>query len=154
MVKVNFWVGGFKKMWDDEARVFSGKSVDEVLKRDHLNESYWAVLSFITLLNPRAGKMKRILHSDWLPILIGYFFLLVSFKYPQSGWFKLMYSLRKQPTLRDTTTSFPAKWRLRNERRNSIVMTRHYPYLGNAADWSCGVKNFLQLIKNTIPRSG
>ena len=36
-------------------------------------------------------------------------------------------SLRKEPTFGDATTGFPAKWRLRNERRNSILMTRHYP---------------------------
>ena len=29
-------------------------------------------------------------------------------------------SLRKQPTFGNTTTGFPAKWHLRNERRNSI----------------------------------
>ena len=34
-------------------------------------------------------------------------------------------SLRKQPTFRDPNTGFPAKWRLRNERRNSILMTCH-----------------------------
>ena len=44
-------------------------------------------------------------------------------------------SLRKQPTLGDATTGFPAKWRLRNERRNSILMTRHYSDLGSASDW-------------------
>ena len=38
-------------------------------------------------------------------------------------------SLGKQPTFRDVTTGFPAKWRLRNERRNSILMTCHYPDL-------------------------
>ena len=35
-------------------------------------------------------------------------------------------TLRKQPTFWDATTGFPAKWRLRNELRNSILMTRHY----------------------------
>ena len=35
-------------------------------------------------------------------------------------------SLRKQPTFRDATTGFPAKWRLRNELTNAILMTRHY----------------------------
>ena len=30
---------------------------------------------------------------------------------------------------------FPAKWRLRNERRNSILMTRQYPDLGSVSDW-------------------
>ena len=44
-------------------------------------------------------------------------------------------SLRKQPTLGDATTEFPAKWRLRNERRNSPLMTRHFPDLGSASDW-------------------
>ena len=35
-------------------------------------------------------------------------------------------SLRKQPTFQDATTSFPSKWRSRNELRNSILMMRHY----------------------------
>ena len=39
-------------------------------------------------------------------------------------------SLREKPTFRDTTTSFHAKWFLTNERRNSILMTCHYPDLG------------------------
>ena len=41
---------------------------------------------------------------------------------------------RKQPTFRYATTVFAAKWRLRNERRNSILMTCHYPDLGSASD--------------------
>ena len=44
-------------------------------------------------------------------------------------------SLRKQLTFGDATTGFPAKWRLRNERRNSILMTRHYSDLGSASHW-------------------
>ena len=58
-------------------------------------------------------------------------------------------SLRKQQTYRDATTGFPAKWRLRNERRNSILMTPHYPDLGRPFDWSCHVRNFLQPIRST-----
>ena len=46
----------------------------------------------------------------------------------QGTCFKM--TVRKQPTFRAATTGFPAKWRLRNERRNSILMTRHYPDLG------------------------
>ena len=49
-------------------------------------------------------------------------------------------SLRKQPTLRDTTIGFPAKWRLRNERRNSILMKRHY-------------SNWYYLVEANFPRS-
>ena len=44
-------------------------------------------------------------------------------------------SLRKQPPFRDVTTGFPGKWRLRNERKNSILMTGHYPDLASASDW-------------------
>ena len=44
-------------------------------------------------------------------------------------------SRRKQPTFGDATTDFPAKWRLRNECKNFILMTRHYPDLGGASDW-------------------
>ena len=40
-------------------------------------------------------------------------------------------SLRKQPTFGNTTTGFPAKWRLSNELKNSILMTCHYPDLGS-----------------------
>ena len=32
-------------------------------------------------------------------------------------------------------TGFPAKWRLRNERRHSILMTHHYQDLRSASDW-------------------
>ena len=46
-------------------------------------------------------------------------------------------SLKKQPSFRNATTGSPAKWRLKNERRNSILKMRHYPDLGNASDWSC-----------------
>ena len=40
-------------------------------------------------------------------------------------------------------------WDLRNERRHSILMTRHYLHQGSASDWSCRVGNLLQPIRNT-----
>ena len=40
------------------------------------------------------------------------------------------FSLRIHLTFGATTTGFPAKWRLRNEHRNSILMTCHYLDLG------------------------
>ena len=58
-------------------------------------------------------------------------------------------SLRKQPTFGDATTGFTAKWRLRNERRNSMLMTRHYPDLGSSSDWSCRVGNLFQPFRST-----
>ena len=48
----------------------------------------------------------------------------------------------KEPTLRNAATGFPAKWRLRKERRNSILMTR-------ASDWSCHVGNLPQPFRST-----
>ena len=59
-------------------------------------------------------------------------------------------SLRKQPTFGHTTTGFPAKWRPRNERRNPILMTRHYSDLDRAAEWSCRLGNLIQPIRSTI----
>ena len=45
-------------------------------------------------------------------------------------------SLRKQPTFGGATTCFPANsWHVRNERRNSILMTHHHPDLGCPSDW-------------------
>ena len=43
-------------------------------------------------------------------------------------------SLGKQPTFRDAASGLPAKRRLGNERRNSILMTCHYTDLGSASD--------------------
>ena len=44
---------------------------------------------------------------------------------------------------------FPAKWHLRNERRNSILMTRHFQHLGSASDWLklCSIQS------EALPRS-
>lgn len=44
-------------------------------------------------------------------------------------------SLRRQPTFRGVTTGFPSKWRPRNECRNSLLMTCHYPGLLKVFDW-------------------
>ena len=41
----------------------------------------------------------------------------------------------KQATFRKATSGLPVKWPLRNERRNSILMKRHFPDLGSASDW-------------------
>ena len=58
-------------------------------------------------------------------------------------------SMKKQPTFRDATTFLPAKWRLRNDCRNSILMVCHYPDQGSASDWLCRVVNLLQPIRST-----
>ena len=58
-------------------------------------------------------------------------------------------SLRKQLTFGATTTGFPIKWRLRNKRRNSILMMCHYLDLDSASDWSCHIGNLIQPIRST-----
>ena len=63
-------------------------------------------------------------------------------------------SLKKQPSFRNATTGSPAKLSLKNERRNSIMKTRHYTDLGNASDWSCHVGNLLQPIRSHYPDPG
>ena len=64
------------------------------------------------------------------------------------SWLEIL-NLRKQSTFHDATTGSPVKWRLRNERRNSILMTYHYPDLGSASDWLCRVGNLLQPIRSS-----
>ena len=44
---------------------------------------------------------------------------------------------------------FPEKWHLRNECRNFILMTSHYPDLDSASDWLCCMTNLLQPIRRT-----
>ena len=59
-------------------------------------------------------------------------------------------SLRKRPTFLDATTGLPAKWRLRNECRNSRLMTRHYPDLGSASDWLKQISRAARPIRSSI----
>ena len=67
-----------------------------------------------------------------------------------NNFFREIINLRKQPTFRVATSGFPAKWRQRNERRNSILVTRHDPDLFSTSDWSCCEGMFLQPIRSTI----
>ena len=53
--------------------------------------------------------------------------------------------LRKQQTFYDTTTGFLVKWRLRNGCRNSMLITHHYPDLGNVMS---SVWNFCTLLSD------
>ena len=61
----------------------------------------------------------------------------------------VLLSLRTQSTFGDATTGFPAKWSLRNERRHSILMTRHYPDLGSASDWLNQIFHAARTIRST-----
>ena len=64
------------------------------------------------------------------------------------------HGLRKQPTSCEATTGLPVKWRLRNERRNSILMKRHNPDLGSASDWLEQIPYYTWYDQSeTLPRS-
>ena len=58
-------------------------------------------------------------------------------------------SQRKQPTFREATTRFPAKWRLSNDCRNSIQKACYYRDLGSSSDWWCRERNLFQPIRST-----
>ena len=73
---------------------------------------------------------------------------LENFTVPRQGTknsTSLLTSLTKQTTFRDATGGFPAKWRRRNERRNS----RHYTDLGNASDWLMQISQTARPIRST-----
>ena len=48
---------------------------------------------------------------------------------------------------------FPCKWHLRNEHRNSILMTRHNPVLGSASGWLNQISHAVRLIRSTTQTS-
>ena len=52
------------------------------------------------------------------------------------------YKLTTQPTFRDASNGFLTEWRLRNKRRNSILMSR-------PSDWTCRVGHLLHPIRST-----
>ena len=55
-----------------------------------------------------------------------------------------------QQTFGDATTGFPSKWRLTNERRNSMaMMTRRYPDLGSTSDWLNQISHATRPIRRT-----
>ena len=90
---------------------------------------YWSV-TFITKGNKSVNSVRKRTGVWFLPPTCTPCQLLLSCQTLFSNR-KLsgQASMRKQPTFGGATTGFPAKWRLRNERINSILMTRHYPDL-------------------------
>ena len=96
----------------------------------------WSDLSFC---HPRALARRRIAR----------FHLRMSRTKPKHSRTTLRISLRKKSTSGAATTVFPAKWRLRNELRNSILMTRHYSDLGSASDWLNQISHAARPIRST-----
>ena len=63
-------------------------------------------------------------------------------------------SLTKQTTFRDATNGFPANWRLRNKRRNSILMMHHCPDLGSTSNIGHAACEICFNQSEALPRSG
>ena len=61
----------------------------------------------------------------------------------------LLISLRRQVTFGNAATGFPAKWCLRKECRNSILMMCRYPDLGSASDWLNQISHVARTIRST-----
>ena len=64
------------------------------------------------------------------------------------------FTREKKTTFHNGANGFPAKWLPRNERRNSVLMTRHYSDLGSASHWSCGVEKFVSANQKRYPNLG
>ena len=91
----------------------------------------------------------RAVPTFWAMSLVGIYpgrASVIALKHPQKRLqvicceksnFQLLSYLRRQlPTFCDAATGLPAKRRLRNEHRNSMLMMCHYPNLGSASGWS------------------
>ena len=104
-------------------------------------------------------KTYRLYFSNFLIFLVALISLMRTYWISQASlylcalsylWCVLIFfSLRKQPTFGDATTGFPAKWRLRNWRRNSILMTLHYSDLSSASDWLNQISHTVRPIRST-----
>ena len=93
------------------------------------------------------------LHLLLCSVLLDESVLLRNVKFWSSIWelFRgaCLFNPRKQPTFGDPTIGFPAKLCLRNEHRNSILMTHHYPDLTSACDWLNQISHATRPIKST-----
>jgi len=75
---------------------------------------------------PSAKKIKSVIHltPKWWQVKFNFVFII-------EGWENSRHSATPQLVSR----CFPAKRRLRNERRNFILITYDYPHLASASDW-------------------
>ena len=102
------------------------------------------------ILSPVVASRPRILIWNFVLLCVtsktNFLFKLSDYILRYSGvkWVYMKASRRKQSTFRDAKARFPEKWRLRNDRKNLMLMTCHYP------DWSCRCAgNLLQPIRST-----
>ena len=93
------------------------------------------------------------LHLLLCSVLLDESVLLRNVKFWSSIWelfpSACLFRLRKQLTFDDATIGFSAKLCLRNERRNSILMTHYYPNLTSACDWLNQISHATRPIKST-----
>ena len=145
-VKYDWWVwqeerypcGG--QQWWQEARMKKKKALHQVLSKATVFTSFdlfLAELPFPVICTKYLGP------DTWS----------VSVNSTNGGKHKtrqcLTQKYRPEETGDSSTRGFPAKWRLRNKRGNSILMTRHYPDPGCASDWSCLKESLIRPIRST-----
>ena len=92
-------------------------------------------LSFLTSLNLRRNRFTLKLQAAQNILMNTIKVQALLYNYPNPKTASLKKIDPDPDPRRDETTGFLAKWRLRNERRNSILMTCHYLDLGSASDW-------------------
>ena len=100
--------------------------------RGHIFKILFGVLKWRKKFLPKGMFLSHIEVTIFFNVRFVFFFMeeleLNLFISKFKGFYTSV-SLRKQPTFSDITTGFPVKWCLRNQRRNSILMTCHYPLM-------------------------
>ena len=145
--KTYFFVRNFSIWWQIPQYSLMGMSEVFTSIPGKYNKGFNTVFELVRkrLLSQLKERYYEIF-SDLFPSLYWLYLITVCAR----DFFLRGFSLRKQPTFGDAITGFPAKWHLRNGRRNSILMTRYYPDLGSASDCrSSRVGNFFQPIRGT-----
>ena len=115
------------------------------------NKWQWYLCSLEKLSAP--GTFRFDLNRSWPQEVrylfffrISHFFVIFSMHVGRHSWRK---NSVKSSRISRRHNWFPAKWLPRNDWRNSILMTLHYPDLSSAFDWLCLVGNVLQPIRFT-----
>ena len=126
-----------------EIYIFSGKVIERAERWSKLpepemrSEGLWKSLQYLhrdLLIMYLFERVTRKNANKWATMSLTYFQFKKENIFFTTLQAESFLKSRKQPIFRDAT-SFHAKWRLRNVRRKSVLMTCHYPDLGSASEW-------------------
>ena len=113
------------------------------------------ILELIGLKKPAFWQLFTQMTADFVRLVLKksarYIYIYISnkmryFSYPilpyvqvviwcLKDWYLMAWARKTTDISRRHPTGFQAKWHLSNERRNSILLTRHYQDLDSASDW-------------------